>query len=233
MTTAVIVIVLLILAAAAVVVMMRARQAKRSEGLQERFGPEYDRAVESHGDRKSAEKRLADAADRRDQVDIRALEPAERARYSQQWTGVQAAFVDEPGTATRDADRLVQDVMRDRGYPVDDFATRAEMLATDHPEVVEHYRAAHAVGSRHESADTESLRQAFVHYRALFELLLDDGQGSRTGDPDRTDRTDGMDRTTPATDDSRPTSPTGGMDRSRAADPENVDLRDQPTRRTT
>ena len=174
MTTAVIVIVLLILAAAAVVVMMRARQAKRSEGLQERFGPEYDRAVESHGDRKSAEKRLADAADRRDQVEIRALEPAERERYSQQWTGVQAAFVDEPGTATRDADRLVQDVMRDRGYPVDDFATRAEMLATDHPEVVEHYRAAHDISGRATAgeASTEDLRQAMVHFRALFVELL-------------------------------------------------------------
>lgn len=217
MTTAIIVIVLVLLAIAAVVVMMRARQAKRSEGLQERFGPEYDRAVESHGDKKAAEQRLAEAADRRDKVEIRSLEPAERERYSQQWTGVQAAFVDQPGTATRDADHLVQSVMRDRGYPVDDFATRAEMLATDHPEVVEHYRAAHAVGSKHESADTESLRQAFVHYRALFDLLLHDGHGAR---PDGMNRTEGMDRT-------------GDTDRTRAADPETVDLRDQPSRRTT
>jgi hypothetical protein len=124
MTTAIIIIVvLLILAVIAAALMMRTRQQKRREGLQERFGPEYDRAVETHGDRKAAEKRLADAADRRDKVEIRALDPGERERYSRQWTDVQAAFVDEPGAATRDADRLVQSVMRDRGYPVDDFAT--------------------------------------------------------------------------------------------------------------
>jgi len=249
MTTAIIVIVLLILAAAAAVVWMRARQAKRSEGLQQRFGPEYDRAVEAHGDQKAAEKRLAEAAARRDRVEIRTLEPAERERYAQQWTGVQADFVDEPGTATRDADRLVQSVMRDRGYPVDDFATRAEMLATDHPEVVEHYRAAHAVGSQHESADTESLRQAFVHYRALFDLLLHDGS-SPAGDGmsrnEGTDRMTGGERMdTVGTGEGRPMSPAEGMartgdtdrtvdsDRTRVAEPESVDLRDQPSRRTT
>jgi type II secretory pathway pseudopilin PulG len=184
MTTAIVVIVILVLLAlAAVALMARARRTRRREGLQERFGPEYDRAIEAHGDRKAAEKRLADTADRRDKIDVRALEPAERERYAREWTDVQGAFVDQPGPATRDADRLVQAVMRDRGYPVDDFATRAEMLATDHPQVVEHYRAAHAVGSRTEGADTESLRQAFVHYRALFELLLEDGHGTRpTGD---------------------------------------------------
>jgi hypothetical protein len=243
MTTAIIVIVLLVLAAAAAVVMMRARQAKRREGLQERFGPEYDRAVESHGDQKAAEKRLAETAARRDQIEIRTLEPAERERYTQQWTGVQAAFVDEPGTATRDADQLVQAVMRDRGYPVDDFATRAEMLATDHPEVVEHYRAAHAVGARHETADTESLRQAFVHYRALFELLLHDGHAPTAGAADGTSRADGVERTGSAapaatTADGRPLSAADGMgrtsdvDRTRPTDPEGVDVRDQPSRRT-
>jgi hypothetical protein len=222
MTTAIIIIVvLLILAVIAAALMMRTRQQKRREGLQERFGPEYDRAVETHGDRKAAEKRLADAADRRDKVEIRALDPGERERYSRQWTDVQAAFVDEPGAATRDADRLVQSVMRDRGYPVDDFATRAEMLATDHPEVVEHYREAHAVGSRTESADTESLRQAFVHYRALFALLLDEGHApTGTGRTDTMERTDTMDRT-------------GDINRGSGTDAERVDLRDQPTRRTT
>ncbi len=168
---------------------MRARQAKRRENLQERFGPEYDRKVEEHGDRRAAERRLADAAYRRDTADVRALEPAERERYAAQWTGVQSAFVDEPAAATRDADRLVQAVMRDRGYPVDDFDTRADMLAADHPEVVQHYRAAHGVGSSSDTADTESLRVAFVHYRELFAVLLDDGSGSPRDDgaPDTVD----------------------------------------------
>jgi hypothetical protein len=172
--TIVLLAVLVALAVLAVALITKARRAKRREELQDRFGPEYDRAVDEHGDRRSAEKHLADTAYRRDSLDVRALDPAERSRYAEQWSGVQAAFVDEPAAATRDADRLVQSVMRDRGYPVDDFETRADMVAADHPEVVDHYRAAHAVADRSRAANTEELRQAFVHYRALFEVLLAD-----------------------------------------------------------
>jgi hypothetical protein len=188
-TTIVLLVVLVALAVAAATLIMRARRAKRREQLQERFGPEYERAVEEHGDRRAAETHLADTAYRRDSLDVRALEPAERQRYAEQWTGVQAAFVDEPAGATRDADRLVQAVMRDRGYPVDDFETRADMVAADHPDVVEHYRAAHAVGSRSEAANTEELRQAFVHYRVLFQVLLDEGReaGRHAERPDEVD----------------------------------------------
>jgi type II secretory pathway pseudopilin PulG len=245
MTTAIVVIiVLLVLAAVAVAVWMRAQQAKRREGLQDRFGPEYDRAVDEHGDRKAAEKQLADTASRRDSIEVRPLQPAERERYAAEWTRVQADFVDSPTAATREADRLVQSVMRDRGYPVDDFDTRSQMLAADHPEVVEHYRAAHSVGSRQDPVDTEDLRQAFVHYRALFELLLDDGRdrmGDRTDTmpaertdalpADRTDampadRTDAMpaDRTI-ATDRPQPRAEETGRD--------SVDLREEQPRRTT
>jgi hypothetical protein len=201
MTTAIIVIVLLLVAAAAAFLWMRSREAKRREGLQNRFGPEYDRAVEQHGDRKAAERQLADTADRRDSIEVRQLAPAERSRYITEWTQVQADFVDSPPSATRDADRLVQSVMRDRGYPVDDFETRSQMLAADHPDVVEHYRAAHAVGSRQEAVDTEELRQAFVHYRALFVLLLDDGREQTEQDAgavpaaERTETTSAVDST--------------------------------------
>jgi hypothetical protein len=188
-TTIVLLVVLLVLALLAVALIMKARRAKRRLELQERFGQEYERAVEAHGGRRAAEKHLADAAYRRDTVEVRELEPAERERYAGEWTAVQAAFVDAPAAATRDADRLVQSVMRDRGYPVDDFETRADMVAADHPEVVEHYRAAHAVGSRSGAADTEELRQAFVHYRALFEVLLDEGRtaGRHADRPDAVD----------------------------------------------
>jgi hypothetical protein len=172
--TIVLLVVLAALAVLVVALVAKARRARRRQELQERFGPEYDRRVEEHGDRRAAEKHLADTAYRRDSLDVRALEPAERARYAEQWSGVQAAFVDEPAAATRDADRLVQSVMRDRGYPVDDFETRADMVAADHPEVVDHYRAAHSVADRSRAANTEELRQAFVHYRALFEVLLAD-----------------------------------------------------------
>lgn len=165
-----IVIVLLVLVVGAL--LLAAKRKRERAGLQERFGPEYDRAVDEQGGKRAAEKKLSDVADRRDKLDIRELTPAEREHHTQQWTGVQAAFVDDPAAATRDADRLVGAVMRDRGYPVDDFETKADMMTADHPQVLEHYRAAHAVGTRSDEAGTEELRQAFVHYRALFEELL-------------------------------------------------------------
>src|SRR4051794_32877709 len=167
-----IVVVILIILAIALLASSRAKK-RRSEALQGRFGPEYNRAVDEHGDRKAAESHLADVADRRDQLDIRELTEAERARYTSRWQEVQADFVDSPGAATRDADRLINDVMRDRGYPVDDFDTRSDMVAADHPEVVEHYRAAHS--SSDGSPTTEQQRRAFVHYRALFEQLVGTG----------------------------------------------------------
>jgi len=163
--------VLLALLAFAAVTAKRRRERDR-EQLRERFGPEYDRTVAETGDRRTAEKRLAHVAHRRDKAEIRELTPDERDRYTREWMEVQAAFVDAPAAATRDADRLVGAAMRDRGYPVDDFETQAGVLAVDHPRVVEHYRAAHAVGVRSDQADTEELRQAFVHYRALFEEIL-------------------------------------------------------------
>ena len=176
MTTAVIVIVvLLVLAALAAVLMMR--RNKERAGLQERFGPEYDRAVEEGGSRREAEHHLADVASRRDKAEIRDLDAGERQRYSQLWTTVQAAFVDDPVSATRDADELVGDVMRDRGYPLDDVENRADLVATDHAELAGHYRAAHEVGQRAGDASTEELRRAFVHYRALFVELLAEPQG--------------------------------------------------------
>jgi hypothetical protein len=221
------------------VVVWQMQTRKRTAELQDRFGPEYDRAVDQHGDRKTAEKQLADTASRRDSIEVRPLQPAERERYSAEWTQVQADFVDSPTAATREADRLVQSVMRDRGYPVDDFETRSQMLAADHPEVVEHYRAAHAVGSRQDPVDTEELRQAFVHYRALFELLLDEGRdrmGDHTGTVPTPDRTDAMpaDRTgaMPADrTDAMPADRTDAVPADRTD--ESVDLRhDQPHRTT-
>lgn len=167
----IVVLAIIVVAVVAGLVLVRNRRRQR-EGLQERFGPEYDRAVDEHGDRREAEKKLADTADRRDALEIRDLTTAERDKYTRQWMEVQAAFVDDPGAATRDADRLIGAAMRDRGYPVEDFEARASMVAADDPALVEHYRAAHEVGARTEEASTEELRGAFVHYRALFEHML-------------------------------------------------------------
>jgi hypothetical protein len=176
MTTVIVIIVVLVVAALAAAAFVMFQQQRRSQ-LQQRFGPEYDRAVEGADSRREAEAHLAGVAQQRDKLDLRDLDEAERARYSTEWEGVQARFVDEPGPAVDAADSLITTVMRERGYPVDDFDQRADLVAADHPEVVSHYREAHAAHERHRSAggvDTEDLRQSFVHYRALFVALVED-----------------------------------------------------------
>jgi hypothetical protein len=186
-TAAVILIVVVLLALVALAAFLMARRKKEREALRERFGPEYDRAVEEGGSRREAEHRLSDVAARRDEAEIRELDAGERERYSRQWTNVQAAFVDDPTGATRDADVLVGAVMRDRGYPLDDVEDRADLVAADHAELAGHYRSAHAVGQGADDATTEELRQAFVHYRALFVELLAEPEG-RHEQVDLTDR---------------------------------------------
>jgi hypothetical protein len=169
------VVVLIVLAVLVVLglVYMATRQ-KRSEALKGRFGPEYERAVEETGDRKEAERDLRAREERREKLQIRDLDPAARERYTGTWRETQARFVDQPQQAVQEADALVILVMRDRGYPVDDFEQRAADVSVDHPHVVDNYRAAHNISVANErgAASTEDLRQAMVHYRALFEHLL-------------------------------------------------------------
>jgi hypothetical protein len=150
-----------------------ARQ-RQTERLRERFGPEYDRAVSDSGEQRAAEKELAERERKREQIDIVPLAPEARDKYAGSWRDVQTRFVDDPPGAD-DADRLVTDVMRERGYPVEDFDQRAADISVDHPEVVENYRAAHSIYLQRQDngAGTEDLRQAFVHYRALFDELLE------------------------------------------------------------
>jgi hypothetical protein len=150
---------------------------RRRSQLRQRFGPEYERAVERSDSRKGAEQELAATAQQRDELEIRELSPESRARWSEQWGGVQARFVDAPGDAVAAADSMITLVLREQGYPVDDFDRRASLISVDHPEVVEHYREAHAAHSRHlesQQGDTEDLRQSFVHYRALFASLVNE-----------------------------------------------------------
>jgi hypothetical protein len=151
-------------------VVWRALAAKRTRTLQERFGPEYERTVDRSDDRREAEAELAARAERRDELDIRPLTTAARERYLDEWQHVQARFVDDPSGAVQEADGLIQSVLRDRGYPVDDFDQRAADISVDHPHVVEHYREGH----RLRGGDTEAQRQAMVHYRSLFEELVED-----------------------------------------------------------
>ena len=158
------------------VLLMRQR---RSTQLREGFGPEYDRVVEERGPR-AGEAELRERFDRRSTYDIRPLEPAARERYAERWRATQAQFVDQPASALADADKLVAEVMRERGYPVEDFDQQADDVSVDHPHVVEHYRKAHAIQSARDGS-TEDLRQALVHYRALFDELLE----TETNRPER------------------------------------------------
>ncbi len=157
-------------------------QKRKTEQLREDFGPEYGRAVEEHGDRRQAESALEARRERVEQLDIRPLSPSDREGFAESWRAAQARFVDDPSAAISEADQLVGEVMQTRGYPVGDFEQRAADVSVDHPRVVEHYRAAHAIALRNEDghADTEDLRQAMVHYRALFEDLLETRGAERT-----------------------------------------------------
>lgn len=169
--------VIVVIAMAAVVIIASSRA--RSARLQRRFGPEYDRALRASGDRSQAERDLRAREERVRRLHIEELPAGTRTRYMEEWRTVQTRFVDEPKAAVEDADRLVENVMRDRGYPIDDFDQRTADLSPDHPGVVQNYRAAHAIASRSERGEvsTEDLRQAMVHYRTLFTDLLGATEG--------------------------------------------------------
>jgi hypothetical protein len=148
---------------------------KRTERLKQHYGREYDRLVAQTGDEKAAEKELTARERKRDSLDIVSLTPSALSDFTTRWHEVQTGFVDNPATAVGVADRLVTEVMRERGYPVDDFDQRAADISVDHPQIVENYRAAHGIhlSQQHGDVSTEQQREAFVHYRALFEKLLE------------------------------------------------------------
>ena len=166
-----VVIVLVIIAAVALY--MRKRR-NTTAGLKDRFGPEYDRAVKQHGSERKAEAKLADRETRVDLLKIRDLDLTERERYLGQWQAVQSRFVDYPKGAVTEADELVSSLMQTRGYPVADFDQRAADISVDHPRVVENYRSAHNIALRlgKGEASTEELRTAMIHYRSLFDELV-------------------------------------------------------------
>jgi len=165
-----------------VVAVVAAVQQQRRTRLRNTFGSEYDREVETRGDRRQAERELSGRLERRKQFDIRPLSEEQRQRYSADWNAVQARFVDAPHDAVQEADTLVMAVMRDRGYPMGDFEQRAADVSVDHSQVIDRYRTAHDISQRSAAgtASTEDLRQAMVHYRALFGELLGSGEREAT-----------------------------------------------------
>jgi hypothetical protein len=150
------------------------KRRNKTAGLRQKFGSEYERAVQKHGSERKAEAKLADRQERVEKLKVRDLDPMERERYSKQWESVQSRFVDSPRGAVAEADDLVSSLMTTRGYPVSDFDQRAADISVDHPRVVENYRAAHAISLRvgKDAATTEDLRSAMIHYRSLFEELV-------------------------------------------------------------
>jgi hypothetical protein len=166
------VVVILIIAALAWLYVRKRRST--TADLRKKFGPEYERAVLTHGSERKAEARLADREKRVETLNIRDLDPTEHERFLKRWESVQSRFVDSPKGAVAEADDLVSSLMKTRGYPVADFDQRAADISVDHPRVVENYRSAHEIALRvgKDIATTEDLRTAMIHYRSLFEELV-------------------------------------------------------------
>ena len=164
------------------IVGMALMRVQRTKRLKERFGPEYERAVNEIGDKRQAENELDSRLAHVNTLDIRPLTAEEVDHYALEWQKTQTEFVDEPLTALQKADRLIQDVMKARGYPVEDFEQRAADISVDYPELVTDYRGLHliAVKEKDEEVSTEEMRQAMVHGRALFENLISQESSTET-----------------------------------------------------
>jgi hypothetical protein len=167
-----------VLAVAVIAFVASRRSRERHLGLKHRFGPEYDREVEKQGDVTKAERELIAREKRVKQRQLKPLLEADRVRFAADWRVVQARFVDDPASAVHDADDLIKAVMLARGYEIEDFGQRVADLSVEHANVVQHYRAARVLAdaNREGRANTEELRQAVVHYRALFSDLLEQPQ---------------------------------------------------------
>jgi hypothetical protein len=233
MSQTALIVVAIVVVVAVVLVAIFASRTRRRGALRDRFGGEYDRAVAETGSAGKAESLLSERVKRREALEIRDLEPRARERYSETWRSVQAHFVDDPHGAVREADDLVMAVMRDRGYPTSDFDQQAGDLSVDHAGVIDNSRKAHEIslaGERGE-ASTDELRQAMVHYRALFDELLG-GQGNvppapsvKSDEPDgpmpeKTKSETARSESEPAPAEPAPAEPAPADDMAIAADPE-------------
>ena len=217
--TAVVLIILVLLVLVVLGVVLSRR--RRSAQLQQHFGPEYERSVATTGDRRAAEAELAERRQRREEFDIKDLRPEERDRFRDSWNEIQRGFVDDPRRSLHSADLFVAEVMRARGYPVDDdFDRRADDLSVDHPRVVQHYREARQVRDAGGEVDTERQRTAITSYRSLINALLGDDDRTEHADARPHDRADTHPSDTHPSDarptDARPT------DDGRAADADDV-----------
>ena len=175
MNTTYIIIAVVLVVVIMVAVLWPMTRRKRAERLQGQFGSEYDHTVQALGNEKKAETELEKRQKHVEALDIRPLTVDEHKRYLADWVAVQSKFVDEPDQAVVDADRLIMEVIQLRAYPISDFEQRAADVSVSYPTVVSNYRAARVIAVKNEQylADTEELRQAMIHYRSLFEELLE------------------------------------------------------------
>jgi len=173
-TTLIIVIAVVVLVIVGLLLASSFSSRNRSKKLQDRFGTEYDRTVETLGDKKKAQTELDQRQKHVAGLNIQPLSAVDRERYLANWAAIQSKFVDEPGQAIGNADRLIMEVMQIRAYPVSDFEQRAADISVSYPALVSNYRAAREIALKNEKqeANTEELRQALIHYRSLFEELL-------------------------------------------------------------
>jgi hypothetical protein len=173
--TEILIAVVVVIVVAGVAAWFYSRQ-RRSKMLRERFGPEYDRVIKKEGDVGRGEGVLQFREKKRESLEIRPLSVSARADFANRWNLVQARFVDDPEASVGEADSLISEVMETRGYPLRNFEEQADIVSVDHPQFVENYRAAHniATGRASGPATTETLRKAIVHYRLLFDELLND-----------------------------------------------------------
>jgi hypothetical protein len=180
------VIVLVVVLLVIIVAALLAVRASRRRKLQKTFGPEYDRVVADTGSRTDAEKELRDREKRHSELELKELSPESRAQYSASWEEVQIQFVDNPEQAVATADDLTTRLIAERGYPTGDYDEQLANLSVEHARTLGHYRDAHEISRRSErgEAGTEDLRQALVHYRALFADLLGENPVQNTTDHD-------------------------------------------------
>lgn len=182
MSTTAVVIVVVVVVVIVLVAALVVRPAMRRRRLKDTFGPEYQRTVENTGDKRRAEEELSNRQRRHQEFELRPLSADHRARYLRTWSTVQEEFVDAPKEAVGRADQLIGQVMSDRGYPSGDFDQQAADLSVEHADVLGHYRRAHVIALRTDTdpASTEELREAMVHYRTLFEDLVDHATSERS-----------------------------------------------------
>lgn len=183
-TITIVVVILLIVGGLLGMAFVRAQRSKR---LKDRFGPEYEHAVDEIGDRRQAERELEERIAHVDALDIRPLTAEEVNRYALEWQATQREFVDEPLGSLQKADRLIREVMKAKGYPVEDFEQRTADISVNYPELVADYRGMHSIAIKEkDNVDTEEIRQAMVHGRTLFENLLK--QEAKKEEPDQKEK---------------------------------------------